>query len=75
MSSIPAPALTIGLLAAANDFTTVESYGHLNDSSAPLPVVFAIFSAIWLREFLSWNHLVGFALIATGAAFVSKPWA
>lgn len=32
--------------------------------------VFAGFSVVYLRETLSWNHLVGFALIAAGAGFV-----
>ena len=34
-------------------------------------VVFALFSALYLKEPLGWNHLVGFALIAGGAAFIS----
>lgn len=33
-------------------------------------VVFAIFSVVYLRELLGWNHLVGFAMIAGGAAFI-----
>ena len=33
-------------------------------------VVFAGFSALYLREPLGWNHAIGFALIAAGAAFV-----
>ncbi len=33
-------------------------------------IVFAGFSVLVLREPLSWNHLVGFALIAAGAGFV-----
>jgi uncharacterized protein (DUF486 family) len=33
-------------------------------------VVFAGFSVIYLREALSWNHAVGFVLIAAGAYFV-----
>ena len=32
--------------------------------------VFAVFSVLYLREPLGWNHLVGFALIAAGAGFV-----
>ena len=32
--------------------------------------VFVGFSIFYLRESLGWNHLVGFALIAAGAAFV-----
>lgn len=37
-------------------------------------LVFAGFSVWYLGEPLHWNHLVGFALIAAGAAFVFKPW-
>lgn len=33
-------------------------------------IVFAIFSVWYLKEPLSWNHLIGFALIAAGAAFI-----
>ena len=32
--------------------------------------VFVGFSDLFLKEQLSWNHFVGFALIAAGAAFV-----
>lgn len=33
-------------------------------------VVFAVFSVTYLREALTWNHAVGFALIAAGAFFI-----
>jgi uncharacterized protein len=33
-------------------------------------IVFALFSVVYLKESLSWNHLVGFALIVAGAFFV-----
>ena len=33
-------------------------------------VVFALFSWLYLKEPLGWNHLVGFGLIAGGAAFI-----
>jgi uncharacterized protein (DUF486 family) len=33
-------------------------------------VVFAVFSVVVLKEQLSWNHAIGFALIAAGAFFV-----
>ncbi len=36
-------------------------------------IVFAGFSIFFLKESLGWNHLVGFALIACGAAFIFKP--
>ncbi len=33
-------------------------------------IIFAGFSAFWLKEPLGWTHAVGFALIALGAGFV-----
>lgn len=35
-------------------------------------LVFAGFSALYLKESLTVNHLIGFALIAGGAAFIFK---
>lgn len=35
-------------------------------------VVFAGFSVFWLKESLTWNHAIGFALIAIGASFVFR---
>lgn len=32
--------------------------------------VFAVFSLVYLKEPITWNYLVGFALIAAGAFFV-----
>src|SRR5688572_9157474 len=37
-------------------------------------VVFVAFSWLYLGEAVRWNHLVGFAFVAVGAAFVFKPW-
>jgi uncharacterized protein len=37
-------------------------------------VVFAAFSVIYLKESFSWNHAVGFSLIALGAFFVFQKW-
>ena len=34
--------------------------------------VFAVFSVVVLKEQIGWNHLVGFALIIAGAAFVFR---
>ncbi|MFN3524353.1 MAG: DMT family protein [Phenylobacterium sp.] len=34
--------------------------------------VFAVFSVTYLGERLTWNHAIGFALIAAGALFVFK---
>jgi uncharacterized protein (DUF486 family) len=36
--------------------------------------VFVVFAQLYLSEPLRWNVVVGFALIAAGAAFVFKPW-
>lgn len=36
--------------------------------------VFVLFATFYLGESLRWNHLVGFALVGLGAAFVFKPW-
>ena len=35
-------------------------------------LVFAGFSVVYLKQGLTWNHLVGFALIAAGAFFVFR---
>ena len=35
-------------------------------------IVFSGFSVFWLKEALTINHLIGFSLIAIGAAFVFK---
>ncbi|MDG1282352.1 MAG: DMT family protein [Pseudorhodobacter sp.] len=37
-------------------------------------LVFAVFSVLYLKEPLSWNHLVGFAFIAIGAFFIFHQW-
>lgn len=53
-------------------------YGHAIYSAAELKTiqevitlaVFCAFSVLYLKEPLGWNHAVGFALIAAGAAFI-----
>ncbi|MDQ3559514.1 MAG: DMT family protein [Pseudomonadota bacterium] len=35
-------------------------------------IVFAVFSVFWLKEAITVNHLIGFALIACGAAFIFR---
>jgi uncharacterized protein (DUF486 family) len=37
--------------------------------------VFAVFSVFYLKEPLSWNHLVGFGFITLGAFFIFHKWA
>ena len=57
-------------------------WGHAFYSAAELKTiqevvtlaVFAVFSVFWLRESLSWNHVVGYGLIALGAFFVFQKW-
>jgi uncharacterized protein (DUF486 family) len=57
--------------------------GHTQFSGAELKTiqevitlsVFAVFSVLYLKEPLSWNHLVGFAFIACGAFFIFHKWA
>ena len=34
--------------------------------------VFALFSIFWLKEAITINHLIGFALIAVGASFIFR---
>lgn len=36
--------------------------------------VFAGFSVLYLKEPLTWNHLVGFGFIALGAFFIFHKW-
>jgi uncharacterized protein (DUF486 family) len=35
-------------------------------------VVFAVFSVVYLKQAITMNHLIGFALIAAGAFFVFR---
>jgi uncharacterized protein (DUF486 family) len=35
-------------------------------------VVFAVFSVLYLKEAITWNHLAGFTLIAGGAALIFR---
>jgi hypothetical protein len=37
-------------------------------------VIFVVFAFVYLDEKIKWNVLIGFALIAVGAAFVFEPW-
>jgi len=34
--------------------------------------VFVVFSVLFLKEAITWNHLIGFALIAGGALFIFR---
>ena len=56
--------------------------GHTQFSGAELKTiqevitlsVFAVFSVLYLKEPLTWNHAVGFAFIACGAFFIFHKW-
>jgi len=56
--------------------------GHGHFSAAELKTiqevitlsVFAVFSVLYLKEPLMWNHLAGFACIALGAFFIFHRW-
>ena len=60
---VPAHRLGYGYFSAAELKTSPEVLS--------LPI-FGVFSTLYLGESLSWNHLVGFALIVGGAFFVFK---
>lgn len=56
--------------------------GHAAFSAAELKTiqevitlaVFAVFSVLYLKEPLSWNHGLGFACIALGSFFIFHKW-
>ena len=57
--------------------------GHGHFSAAELKTiqevitltVFAFFSVFYLKEPLTWNHIVGFGFITVGAFFIFHKWA
>lgn len=57
-------------------------WGHGQFSAAELKtmqevitlVVFSVFSVVYLKEDLKWNHAVGFLLIVGAVFFVFKKW-
>ena len=57
--------------------------GHTQFSAAELKTiqevitlsVFAVFSVLYLKEPLGWNHFVGFGFIVCGAFFIFHKWA
>jgi uncharacterized protein len=60
------------LAVPANRFgSTVYSAAELKTMQEVITLlVFAGFSVWWLKEPLTWNHAIGFALIAAGAFFI-----
>jgi uncharacterized protein len=83
-----APIFTVILISWAIAFfeyvlqVPANRIGHGHFSAAELKTiqevitlsVFAVFSVLYLREPLAWNHLVGFGFIALGAYFVFHRW-
>ncbi|WP_332699847.1 DMT family protein [Bosea sp. (in: a-proteobacteria)] len=61
MLAVPANRFGHGVYSAA-ELKTIQEVVTL--------CVFALFSVFWLKESLSWNHAIGFALIAAGAFFI-----
>ena len=59
--AVPANRIGHGLYSAA-ELKTIQEVITL--------LVFAVFSVLWLKEPLGWNHAVGFGFIALGAFFV-----
>lgn len=56
--------------------------GHYQFSAAQLKtiqevitlIVFCVFSAVYLKESLKWNHLVAFLMIIGAVVFIFKQW-
>ncbi len=56
--------------------------GHAHYSGAELKTiqevitlsVFAVFSVLYLKEPLDWNHALGFSFIGLGAFFIFHKW-
>ena len=61
MLAVPANRIGYGVYSAAQ-LKTMQEVITLS--------VFALFSVFWLKEQLSWNHAIGFTLIAAGAFFI-----
>jgi uncharacterized protein len=61
MLAVPANRIGHGVYSAA-ELKTMQEVITL--------AVFAIFSLLWLKEPLGWNHLAGFVLIAAGAFLI-----
>ena len=66
MLQVPANRIGHGYFSAA-ELKTIQEVITLS--------VFAIFSVFFLKEPLSWNHLLGFGCIALGAFFIFHKWA
>ena len=75
-ANICARVMCIALMVPANRF------GHGHFSAAELKTiqevitlaVFGVFSVFFLKEPLTWNHILGFSFIALGAFFIFHKW-
>ncbi|WP_075214983.1 DMT family protein [Mongoliimonas terrestris] len=61
--AVPANRIGYGVYSAA-ELKTIQEVITLT--------VFVAFSVIYLKESFTWNHAIGFALIAAGAAFIFR---
>jgi len=65
MLQVPANRIGYGYFSAAQ-LKTIQEVITL--------ITFAIFSTLYLKEPLGWNHAIGFAFIALGAYFIFHKW-
>lgn len=61
--AVPANRIGYGVYSAA-ELKTIQEVITLS--------VFVIFSVLYLKESITWNHVIGFAFIAVGAAFIFR---
>ena len=61
--AVPANRIGYGTYTAA-ELKTIQEVVTLS--------VFIVFSVLYLKEAITWNHLAGFALIAAGAAVIFR---
>jgi uncharacterized protein (DUF486 family) len=65
MLQVPANRMGYGYFSAAQ-LKTIQEVITL--------ITFAVFSALYLKEPIGWNHAIGFAFIALGAYFIFHKW-
>ena len=65
MLQVPANRIGYGYFSAAQ-LKTIQEVITL--------ITFAVFSTLYLKEPIGWNHALGFAFIALGAYFIFRKW-
>ena len=65
MLQVPANRIGYGYFSAAQ-LKTIQEVITL--------ITFAVFSTLYLKEPIGWNHALGFAFIALGACFIFHKW-